>query len=377
MTNIPLFAVTRAPARSFLDRANLPVYRQLRQRWVKNMLICTDSRFAATASFAEMRTGMEALGLKVHVFDQTEPELPLSSVQACLADIGSVDVDVVIGIGGGSCLDMAKLAALGKRHGTDLAAFYGENQVPAPVLPLIAVPTTAGTGSEATPVAVLADDGRDMKVGISSRFLIPQVAICDPDLTLTCPPGLTAISGSDAMTHAIEAFTAYRKPYAAGLEQNAVFVGKNRLSDLFATEAIRLIAKALPVAVAEGTNVQARSDMLYGSLLAGLAFGSAGTSAAHAIQYPIGALTHTAHGLGVAALMPYCMALTDLPARKSFPSLPKLWVLKVMRKRWPMPPLERSQHFLKGWVSPRLSTGSVPNRKTLTGFLSALWARND
>ena len=125
------------------------------------------------------------------------------------------------------------------------------------------------------------------------------------------------------MTHAIEAFTACRKPNDAGLEQNAVFVGKNRLSDLFATEAIGLIAKALPVAVAEGANVRARSDMLYGALLAGLAFGSAGTSAAHAIQYPIGALTHTAHGLGVAALLPYCMAFNRSACTEEFAFIAK------------------------------------------------------
>ena len=323
MTNTSIFGVTRAPARILFGSGQFACLPALAAEIGKNMLICTDSRFVATAAFAKMRAGMEGRGLKIHVFDRTEPELPLHSVQACLEELGPVDVDGVIGIGGGSCLDMAKLVALGKSHGADFAAFYGENRVPAPVLPLIAVPTTAGTGSEVTPVAVLADDRRDMKVGISSRFLIPAIALCDPDLTLTCPPGLTAVSGSDAMTHAIEAFTACRKPNGAGLEQDTVFVGKNRLSDLFATEAIGLIAKALPVAVADGANVRARSDMLYGALLAGLAFGSAGTSAAHAIQYPIGALTHTAHGLGVAALLPYCMAFNRSVCTEEFAFIAK------------------------------------------------------
>ena len=186
MTDTSVFGVIRAPSRILFGSGQFACLPALAADIGKNMLICTDSRFAATAAFGQMRAGMADRGVKIHVFDRTEPELLLQSVQACLEELRPVDIDGVIGIGGGSCLDMAKLAALGKSHGTDLAAFYGENRVPAPVLPLIAVPTTAGTGSEVTPVAVLADDRRDMKVGISSRFLIPAVALCDPDLTLTC-----------------------------------------------------------------------------------------------------------------------------------------------------------------------------------------------
>jgi alcohol dehydrogenase len=174
-------------------------------------------------------------------------------------------------------------------------------------MPLICMPTTAGTGSEVTPVAVIADPDKVMKVGISSPELIPQIAICDPELTLTCPPGLTAVSGSDALTHAIEALMAVNKPVTPELTTTAVFVGKNAFSDMYALTAITNIAKYLERAVKTGADMEAREGMMWASMLAGLAFGAAGTAAAHALQYPVGAITHTAHGLGVACLLPYVM----------------------------------------------------------------------
>jgi alcohol dehydrogenase len=193
-------------------------------------------------------------------------------------------------------------------HGGHPRDYYGEFKVPAPVVPIVAVPTTAGTGSEVTPVAVLGDPDRVMKVGISSPYLIAHTAICDPELTYTCPPSLTAVSGADALTHAIEAFTAIKRPATPALSNEHVFVGKNSLSDAYALQAIRLISRSLATAVKDGSDEAARVDVMRGALLAGLAFGTAGTAAAHAIQYPVGALTHTAHGAGVAQLMPYVMA---------------------------------------------------------------------
>ena len=242
------------------------------------------------------------------VFEDTAPELPVDCVHDCMDRQEGFVPDVVIGIGGGSCVDLAKLVALALRHGRELDQFYGENLVPSATIPVIAVPTTAGTGSEATPVAVLDDKSRELKVGISSRFLVPKIALVDPALTATCPAGLSAASGADALTHAIEAFTAVQREPSSDLEAAQVFVGKNDLSDQFAREAITLISDNLETVVKDGANLGARNRMAYGAMLAGMAFGAAGTSAAHAIQYPIGALTKTAHGLGVAALMPYVMA---------------------------------------------------------------------
>lgn len=271
-------------------------------------LICTDARLASDPVLSELRGSLEGQGVRVDIFGETLAELPLPCVQEALKLARSVKPDVVVGVGGGSCMDMAKLVSLLLTYEGPVDRYYGEFLVPGPVLPVIAVPTTSGTGSEVTPVAVLGDPGRDLKVGVSSPYLIPRVAICDPELTITCPPQLTAISGADALAHAIEAFTAITHQRTPNLAQERVFVGKNLLSDGFALEAIASITRYLPRAVADGSDLEAREALMQSSLLAGLAFGAAGTAAAHAIQYPVGALTHSPHGLGVGTLMPYVMA---------------------------------------------------------------------
>jgi len=273
----------------------------------RRALVCTDERFAATQSFAEMMTDLRTAGIEVLVHDRVLPDVPSETVATCVDEARGFAPDMVIGIGGGSCLDMAKCAALLLTHGGMLTDYYGEFKVPGPVLPIIAVPTTAGTGSEVTPVAVISDPVRTLKVGISSPHLIATAAICDPDLTLTCPAGLTAIAGADALTHAIEAFTAIRRSGDAALAQKHVFIGKSALTDHYALLAIRLLGQSLETAVKDGSNANARADVMLAAMAAGCAFGTAGTAAAHAIQYPVGALTHTAHGLGVACVLPYVM----------------------------------------------------------------------
>lgn len=302
-----LFALTRLPREIVFGAGQSAAAGTVAARLGTRALIVTDARFAGTVDFARIRAGIDAAGLATDVFAAVEPDVPGENVAACVAAAAPFAPDLIVGIGGGSCLDMAKCAALLLRHGGALADYYGEFKVPGPVLPLIAIPTTAGTGSEATPVAVISDSGRTLKVGISSPHLIPTAAICDPDLTRTCPPGLTAIAGADALTHAIEAFTAKRRPPEPDLAQRHVFVGKNAFSDHFALMAIRLLGRSLERAVTAGDDATARAEVMMGALAAGCAFGSAGTAAAHAVQYPIGALTHTAHGLGVAAMLPFVM----------------------------------------------------------------------
>jgi alcohol dehydrogenase len=219
--------------------------------------------------------------------------------------------DVVIGLGGGSNLDLSKAVALLLKHPGPISAYYGENNVPGPITPVVAVPTTAGTGSEVSPVAVVADPERAIKVGIASRALIPKWAIVDPALTVSCPASVTAHSGMDALTHAIESFCARVRN---GVSPHAIFVGKNPVSDVLAAKAISCIAKSLATAVAHPDNRAAREDMALASLLAGMAFSSAGTAAVHALQYPVGEATHTPHGLGNAVLLPTVMS-SILPSR--------------------------------------------------------------
>jgi alcohol dehydrogenase len=169
---------------------------------------------------------------------------------------------------------------------------------------VVAVPTTAGTGSEVSPVAVVADPERAMKVGIASRALIPKWAIVDPALTVSCPASVTAHSGMDALAHAVESFCARERTDAS---PHAIFVGKNPMSDVLATRAIVAIAKYLPTAVSQPNDRVARQEMAMASLLAGMAFSAAGTAAVHALQYPVGEATHTPHGLGNAVLLPTVM----------------------------------------------------------------------
>lgn len=302
-----LFGTLRAPRELLFGAGQRHALGSVAARLGRRALVVTDTRLAADADFRALVGQLEAAGLAVLIDSSTLPDVPVEQAVASAENARIFRPDLVIGIGGGSCLDMAKCVALLLAHGGRPQDYYGEHTVPGPVLPLVAIPTTAGTGSEVTPVAVLSDSERSLKVGISSPHLIPTVSICDPELTLSCPPGLTAIAGADALTHAIEAFTAIRRDPVPGLALQRVFVGKNALSDHFALSAIRLLWQGLEAACKDGADQAAREKVMLGATLAGLAFGVAGTAAAHAIQYPVGALTHTAHGLGVACLMPYVM----------------------------------------------------------------------
>ncbi|NRP72839.1 Long-chain-alcohol dehydrogenase 1 [Ensifer psoraleae] len=302
-----LFGILRAPRELLFGAGQRHALGGIAARLGQRALVVTDTRLAADADLLALVRQLEEAGLAVMVDSSTLPDVPVESAIASATRAKVFAPDLVIGIGGGSCLDMAKCVALLLTHGGRPQDYYGEHTVPGPVMPLIAIPTTAGTGSEVTPVAVLSDAERSLKVGISSPHLIPAVSICDPELTLSCPPGLTAIAGADALTHAIEAFTAIRREPVPGIAQQRVFVGKNALSDHFALGAIGLLWQGLETACKNGADRGAREKVMLGATLAGLAFGVAGTAAAHAIQYPVGALTHTAHGLGVACLMPYVM----------------------------------------------------------------------
>jgi alcohol dehydrogenase class IV len=270
-------------------------------------LVCTDARFGDTPEFAELVRLLEDAGVQVMTFAEVEADVPVHQVAECAQRAAGFATDVVVGMGGGSCLDLAKAVALVLTHGGSASDYYGEFRVPGPVLPVVALPTTAGTGSEVTPVAVLTDPSRVSKVGISSPHLIPHTAVCDPELTTGCPPALTASAGADALSHVVEAFTAVRRPVAPGLAAERVFVGKNELTDTFALLGIRLIAGSLERAWSHPEDQDAREAMMLGATAGGFALGTAGTAAAHAIQYPVGALTHTPHGVGVGVLLPYVM----------------------------------------------------------------------
>lgn len=302
-----LFGAMRLPRSVLFGSGQRHALAAVAEQFGERVLICTDSRLGSDTEFKTIVANLERRGLTPLVYDQTRADLPTDSIMDCMSKAANFLPHVVIGIGGGSCMDMAKAVAVLLTHGGDPSLYYGEYKVPGHLMPLIAVPTTSGTGSEVTPVAVIADQAKGMKIGIASPHLIPQVAVCDPELTLSCPPGLTACSGGDALTHAIESFTALARTPSADLTLQHVFVGKNALSDHFALLAIASIWNSLYPAYKNGQDLQARENLMMGALAAGCAFGTAGTAAAHALQYPVGNATHTAHGDGVASLLPYVM----------------------------------------------------------------------
>jgi len=307
------FGVQRAPRTVVFGAGQRSVLGSQAAEYGRKALVCTDRRLAASAEFAALISDLEDHGAEVSVWSDTAAELPVADIDACYGAMKDAGIEVVIGIGGGSCLDLGKAVALLLSHGGPIDRYYGENAVPGPVLPIIAVPTTGGTGSEVTPVCVLSDSRRELKAGISSAYLIPSVAICDPELTYSCPPGLTASAGADAVSHLVESFTAIQRPPAA-VGEGRVFIGKNVISDSYARWGLGLLARALPAALEHPDDRQARSDVMLAANAGGYALGVAGTAAAHALQYPIGALTHTAHGVGVGVLLPYVMRY-NAPAR--------------------------------------------------------------
>ncbi len=182
-----LFATLRAPRELLFGAGQRHALAGVATPLGRRALIVTDARLAADTDLRAMVSQLEASDIVVTVDSSTLPDVPVESVVSSAENARDFQPDLIIGIGGGSCLDMAKCLALLLAHGGRPQDYYGEHIVPGPVLPLIAIPTTAGTGSEVTPVAVLSDAERSLKVGISSPYLIPNVSICDPELTFSCP----------------------------------------------------------------------------------------------------------------------------------------------------------------------------------------------
>lgn len=280
------------------------------------VLIVTDRVLLEQPRVAVLIAAVQDTVETVGVFADATPDVPLTDVDLAVAAAAEVNADVLLAIGGGTVIDLAKIVGVIRRHGGTPRDYYGESKVPGPTLPLVAVPTTSGTGSELTPVSVLTDPERELKVGVSSVHCVPDFAVVDPELTYTCPATVTAHSGIDAFCHAVESYTARPRAHGPRDVVEQVFLGRNAITDHYALQAAERIARSLRRAVRDGSDAEARADMSYGSVLAGIAFSHAGNAAPHALQYPIGAATHTPHGLGVGLLLPYALtaardAITD------------------------------------------------------------------
>lgn len=264
----------------------------------KRPLVVLDKNLAAAGFSANVVQVLESSGMEYCLFDQVEPEPRLE-----LADEGAKlalkkKCDAVIGIGGGSAMDVAKAVAVLTTNKGKAADYLGLNKVPGPGLPTIMIPTTAGTGSEVTFTAVFVRKNLKKKEGMNSPYLYPDLALLDPELTLSLPPGPTATTGLDALCHAIESYTS---------------INASPMSEMMSLEAIRLISDNLRTCVHEGGNLEAREQMLLGSLYAGLGLANAGVTAVHSLSYPLGGKYGIPHGLANTILLLPVMAF-NLPA---------------------------------------------------------------
>jgi alcohol dehydrogenase len=254
-------------------------------------------------------TDLNTKGLKPILFDGIEPEPAPASAEAGARLARKKGCSLVIGIGGGSTLDTAKAIAILALNKGKVSDYVGLDLVPYPGLPTIMVPTSAGTGSEVTFTAVFTNRATKTKGGINSRFLYPTVALLDPELTLSLPPQITAQTGMDALTHAMEAYTSNKA---------------NPLSDMVAEKAIMLIGRFLKKAVKNGNDLESREGLLLGSLLAGMALANAGVGAVHAMAYPLGALFNITHGLANAVLLPYVLEFNRVACPERFARMESL-----------------------------------------------------
>ena len=248
----------------------------------RKVLIVTDPGVLAAGLLEKALPQFKKLNIPVHIFSDVRADPPVEVIEAAVQVAQENQIDCVVGFGGGSSMDVAKLVALLSLGNEQLADIYGIGNVKGPRLPLILVPTTAGTGSEATKSSVVTVSEREKK-GVLSPYLLPDVALLDAELTLGLPAHVTAATGIDAMVHAIEAFTTRHL--------------KNPIADCLAKEALRLLSNNLHRAVMAGGDIEARENMLLGACLGGMAFTNAPVAGVHALAYPIGARFHVPHGL--------------------------------------------------------------------------------
>ncbi|AQZ94296.1 iron-containing alcohol dehydrogenase [Halopseudomonas phragmitis] len=284
-----------------------------RERNAQRILIVTDPGITQHGLLNGVLPGFAQAGLSVEVFDQVIADPPEAVVLAAVTQAKALRAELIIGFGGGSSMDVAKLIALLAHPDCQqqLADIYGVGNAKGQRLPLIQVPTTAGTGSEVTQIAIITT-GETTKMGVVSPILLPDLAVLDAELTLGLPPAVTAATGIDAMVHAIEAYTSKLK--------------KNPLSDMLAREALRLLAANLDEAVHNGSNREARQAMLLGALLAGQAFANAPVAAVHALAYPLGGHFHIPHGLSNALVLPSVIAFNAPAAQNLYAELAPLLV---------------------------------------------------
>jgi alcohol dehydrogenase class IV len=268
------------------------------------ILLVTDPGLLKIGLIQPAVEALEAAGVAVALFSDVAADPPEAVVEAAVAAAQEFAAAAIIGLGGGSSMDVAKLVALLAPGTERLAEVYGIGHAKGPRLRLLLAPTTAGTGSEVTPIAIVTT-GASEKKGVVSPLLLPDIALLDPELTLGLPPAVTAATGLDAMVHAIEAF-------ASASPSN------NPVSRALAREALRLMGGALERAVRNGGDRAARGDMMLGAMLAGQAFANSPVAAVHALAYPLGGHFHVPHGLSNALMLPHVLRFNAMTASAAY-----------------------------------------------------------
>ncbi len=256
------------------------------------VLIISDKGVARAGLIDRPKALLEAAGIAVSILDDTPPEPEVEQANAIVTAAKNSGCDMVVGIGGGSAMDVAKLTAVLLNNDVTLRELLDKAPIPRRGLPTLMIPTTAGTGSETTPNSIVLVPENELKVGIVSPKLMPDCVILDPKMTLGLPPAITASTGMDALCHAIECYTSKKG---------------NPFSEMIALKAISLITRSIRRAFNTGTDIDARHDMLLGAMYGGMCIATSSTTAVHALAYPLGGKYRIAHGVSNAILLPFVM----------------------------------------------------------------------
>ncbi len=275
----------------------------------KRALLVSDSVMVKLGYVDIIKKRIEAEGLEVIVYPKVDTEPMVAHVEEGLELYKSWECDFLVGLGGGSPIDVAKAIGILVTNGGTITDYMGLNKVRNPIPPVVAIPTTSGTGSEVTKNTIITDTVKDVKMLISSVLIVPKVAIDDPELTLTMPPSLTAATGLDAFTHALEAYISKKA---------------HPFTDVLARSAISRIAKYIRRAWAVPDDIEARSEMMLAALEAGIAFSNSSVTIVHGMSRPIGALFHVPHGISNAVLLPVCMEFCMIGSLEKFADIARL-----------------------------------------------------
>jgi len=275
----------------------------------KKALVVTDKGVMSSGIGKNIRDHLEKNAVRVEIFEEVMSDPDIANAEGCIEIAKKDRYDLIVGVGGGSPMDIASIASVMMTNAGTVYDYFGLNLVKNPGIPTILIPTTAGTGAEVTPNAILTDTREKLKKAIVSPHIFPRVAIVDPLLHVSMPPSVTSSSGIDALTHAIESYTS----------NNATI-----LTDLFAREGMIMIGRSLRTAVANGNDMGARYDMAIGSLYAGISLANAGVTAVHALAYPLGGQFNVAHGIANGLLLPYVMEFNVLGNIPKFAQIAQL-----------------------------------------------------